>query len=80
MLHSKEIRCNKCGSKLDVFDIQNDFSFRRKVKYGSKYDGSEVEIRLCCNCFDELIDKLTPRCTSPFVSLRPRREGTIRRK
>ena len=53
---AKEIYCNKCGKKLDMWDIQEDFSMQRNLGYGSKYDGDNLDLDLCCDCMDELID------------------------
>lgn len=36
---AKEFYCNKCGKKLDFWDVQEDFSMQRNLGYGSKYDG-----------------------------------------
>ena len=53
---AKEFYCNKCGKKMDEFDVQEDFSFNQTLGYGSKYDGECLELDLCCKCMDELID------------------------
>lgn len=50
-----KIKCNCCGKELDLFDLQQDFTIHRKVEYGSVYDGTLIEIRLCCDCFDKLV-------------------------
>lgn len=54
--------CNKCGKKLDLFDRQQRFSIHTKIQYGSVYDGSDVSLNLCCDCFDALINscKVSP--------------------
>jgi len=55
--------CNKCGKEFDVYDSQEDFSiYSLLIGYGSKYDGSSLELDLCCECMDELIDscKISP--------------------
>lgn len=52
----EKIYCNKCGKRLDMWDIQNDFSINLELGYGSKYDGERVTINLCTDCIDNLID------------------------
>lgn len=47
--------CNKCGVALDEWDARGDYAMRRALGYGSRYDGKDVDIRLCCLCMDELI-------------------------
>lgn len=53
----QEERCNKCGKKLDVFDLQEDFLIHKKIGYGSVHDGDRVHLKLCCSCFDELVSQ-----------------------
>lgn len=52
---AKEIICNKCGKKFDMWDTQEDFSIYRHCGYGSEHDGSDLELDLCCECMDKLI-------------------------
>lgn len=68
---SKNVVCNKCGKRLDIWDTQEDFSiYRNQIGYGSKYDGDSIELDLCCDCMDELIDgcKVSP-IVSPIIVL-----------
>lgn len=55
--------CNKCGKKLDIWDIKENFSIKKTIGYGSKYDGDELSIDLCCDCMDEIIES----CVIPPV-------------
>lgn len=48
--------CNKCGKKLDEWDMQGNFRFYGQLGYGTKYDGCTLELDLCCECMDALID------------------------
>lgn len=49
--------CNKCGAVLDQWDRQEDYTIHTTCGYGSAHDGDTVELRLCCHCFDELVDQ-----------------------
>lgn len=51
-----EARCNKCGKKLDEFDVNGDYTLHKKIGYGSKHDGEDLNLTLCSDCLDELID------------------------
>lgn len=52
-----EIRiCNLCGKKMDLWDTQQDFRVYTRIQYGSKYDGDDLCLDLCCACMDGLID------------------------
>ena len=50
--------CNYCGKELDLFDLQEDFSIHRQhIGYGSIHDGDNVDLQLCCDCFDKLVSE-----------------------
>ena len=59
---AKQLYCNKCGKKFDIYDEQEQFSFSSWLGYGTKYDGSRLDLDLCCQCMEELIDscKINP--------------------
>ena len=48
--------CNKCGKIFDVWDTQEDFSIKRQLGYGTKYDGDELNLHLCCDCMEKIAD------------------------
>ena len=54
---SKITKCNKCGKTFDKWDYEEDYSIHRTLGYGSEYDGSELELDLCCNCMKSLIEE-----------------------
>ena len=45
-----------------MWDEQEGFSIRTRCGYGTKYDGDEIELDLCCDCMEKLIDecKISP--------------------
>ncbi len=53
-------KCTMCEKPLDEWDIQEDYYFKRRIDYGSKYDFHIFEARLCCSCFDKVLDKILP--------------------
>lgn len=57
--------CNKCGKSFDEYDKSNGASMYTIAGYGSKYDGEEILIDLCCDCMDKLIESciIYPGCT-----------------
>ena len=58
------MRCSLCGKEFDLFDKNEDYSIVKKLGYGTKYDGDQIQLRLCCDCMEQLID----RCVvSPIV-------------
>ena len=54
---AKEITCNRCGKKFDIWDMQENFSINTRLGYGTKYDGDDLELDLCCGCMEKLIDE-----------------------
>jgi len=42
---------------MDVYDIQEKFSFHTRLGYGSRYDEDYLDIDLCCECMDKIIDE-----------------------
>ena len=63
--------CSICGREFDLWDRQGSFGFDRHVGYGSKYDGEHIKVRLCCDCFDELMDTYI----LPMCKIRPMKGG-----
>ena len=64
----KKCYCNLCGKEMDFWDVQEEFSIKSfNIGYGSKHDGDSLELDLCCDCMDELIDrcKINPITSSP---------------
>lgn len=64
--------CNKCGKKFDEWDTEEGFSIYSTLGYGTKYDGSKLELDLCCKCMEKLIDSCA---VSPIVNNRYFSEG-----
>ena len=49
-------KCNICGKEIP--DIERDhFSIKGRIGYGSKHDGDELELDICNDCLDKLIEK-----------------------
>lgn len=55
--------CSVCGKTFDFWDNQEDFCFERYIGYGSKYDMEHIQLNLCCDCFDKVLDWLLPQCS-----------------
>lgn len=53
---SKEMTCNVCGKKFDFWDTQENYNIFTHCGYGSKHDGEIVDLDICCDCFDKMID------------------------
>lgn len=49
--------CNMCGRELDIWDEQEGFSIHKKLGYGTKYDGEILELNLCCECMNRIIEE-----------------------
>lgn len=63
----KTTKCTMCGKEFDFWDKQENFCFEHQVGYGSAHDGEKISLKLCCECFDKVIDIIAPMClTDPF--------------
>ncbi len=54
--------CNMCGHEFDFWDEEEGFAYNGLLGYGSKYDGSALQLNLCCECMDKIIEscKISP--------------------
>lgn len=68
---AREYICNKCGKKMDEYDIQERLAVYQQLGYGSKFDGERVEIDLCCECFDRIIEECK---ISPIIHMNEARD------
>ena len=56
-------RCNVCGKTAEqVFEGQMLISIHERIGYGSKHDGSMLDLDICSDCFDKLIDGFAEKC------------------
>ncbi len=64
-------RCNVCGKTVEqVFENQMPISIHDCIGYGSKYDGSMLDLDICSDCFDKLIDGFTEKCAiNPILKI-----------
>lgn len=54
----KIFKCDFCGKELDELDTQEGFGFHHPhIGYGSQYDGESIDIDLCCDCFDKMMEE-----------------------
>lgn len=49
--------CNRCGKSLDIWDRQEDFTIFKNLGYGTVYDGETLDLHLCCDCIEKIIDE-----------------------
>ena len=57
---NKNLICTMCGCELDEWDINEDLHFEHFIGYGSSYDMNIFDARLCCKCFDTILDTILP--------------------
>lgn len=55
-------KCNVCGKEFDMWDKQENFGLHYHVGYGSVHDGEVIELDLCCDCFDKVLEIILPMC------------------
>lgn len=59
----KILKCDLCGKIFNLYDEQEKFGLHyNNIGYGSAYDGQDIHIDMCCDCFDNLMaDYIVPR-------------------
>ena len=57
-------KCNLCGKEIDNYSYYDSLAIEDVLGYESKYDGKRIELDLCPECVDKLIEKCV---LSPFV-------------
>lgn len=67
----KIYKCDLCGKEFDEFDKQEGFGLHYdSIGYGSKYDGETIDVDMCCDCFDKMIDDyIIPQTNRSEISL-----------
>ena len=56
--------CNICGKEFDIFDEQESFGIHTgTIGYGSQYDGDKIDLDMCCDCFDGIMEDIILKCT-----------------
>lgn len=55
-------KCNLCGAEFDIYDAQEGFHISNDphtmIGYGSIHDGEYCNCKLCCTCFDKVMNSL----------------------
>lgn len=46
-----------CGREMDEIDISEDLGIHTMLGYGTKYDGHELNLDLCCACMNRIIEE-----------------------
>lgn len=65
---AKRTVCNLCGKTIDEFMATCDFSVHTLLGYGSRHNGDFLDLDLCPDCADVLIDTLQEKCKVPVLS------------
>lgn len=61
------VRCNMCGKDFGFWDEQGSRGIHETLGYESKFDGYIIDLDLCCECFDNVVDMLRPMCKHDFI-------------
>lgn len=60
-------KCTMCGKEFDIFDEQQGIEMDHRCGYGSHHDMSRIQLKLCNECFDKVMDKIIPLCKNQIV-------------
>jgi len=56
------IRCHVCGKYFDCHDYAHNLCMDKEMGYGSSHDLERIQLNLCCDCFDKILDWVLPQC------------------
>ena len=57
-------KCNLCGKEMDNYSFCDSMALEDMLGYESKFDGRTIELDLCPECVDKLIEQCV---IPPFV-------------
>lgn len=65
----KKTTCNMCAKDFNEFDRQENLGFHNHLGYGSIHDEEVIDLDICCECFDKMMDEyILPKCKiQPFI-------------
>lgn len=66
--------CNMCGKEFTEIDDFSGLKVNGMLGYGSKYDGDRIELNLCCDCMDTVIDAVAKNCKHYPIHMRVRKK------
>ena len=67
--------CNVCGKEFDMWDEQEELGLHTRFGYGTTFDGDRIDLDICCDCFDKLMDKFIPMCKiNPITEMEYKKE------
>ena len=59
-IYAKKVKAD--GYIFDSEYEQEDLGLHTRFGYGTKFDGDSIDLDICCDCFDKLMDKFIPMC------------------
>lgn len=63
--------CNVCGKEFSDYDEQEHIGLHTTLGYGSVYDGSAIDLDICCSCFDRMFERFLNGCKiNPIINLK----------
>lgn len=65
---AKQTICNLCGKTVDEHMMECQFSIHTMMTYGSRHDGDLLDIDLCQECADKVIEALQEKCKIPLLT------------
>ena len=62
LINNREAKCDMCGKKYDYWDCVHDYRYKEDFGYGSKYDMFYLDMHLCIDCIDNMVEYILSKC------------------
>ena len=57
----KILKCNCCGSEINNTQRPYGIGVHTRIGYGSKFDGQEIDLDLCSDCLDKIMNYMNKK-------------------
>lgn len=66
------IQCNVCGEEPKRVHIA--IEMHQIIGYGSRYDGEKIDLDVCANCVDTILDAISKVCKISPIHIEEEKE------
>lgn len=63
--------CNMCGKQFNYWDYNDDYSIYLPLGFGSQHDTDTLDVSLCCDCCDKVVDYFVANCKISPLNMKP---------
>lgn len=64
-----KILCNVCGEDPRLKKVHIEIDIHQPIGYGSRYDGDKIDLDVCANCVDTVLEAISNVCKIPPIHI-----------